>query len=78
MVAADCELKFHMIDCCGSLAAVGINDADAAAFDAAEAMCQSICDCLPMPTIADDGKTSQDPAAFQVSCDAGMCKTKVP
>jgi hypothetical protein len=67
-----------MIDCCGTLAAVGIHDSDAAAFDAAEAMCQPVCDCVAKPTVADDGKTSADPSAFQVSCVAGMCKTSAP
>jgi len=77
-VSADCDLKFHMIDCCGTLAAVGINDSDAAAFDVAEAPCQPVCDCVAKPTSADDGKTSADPAAFQVSCVNGLCKTSAP
>jgi hypothetical protein len=75
--AADCALKFHMIDCCGSLAAVGINQAAAAAFDAAEQQCQAICDCVSQPTIADDGNSSTDPTAFQVDCAAGACSTSV-
>jgi hypothetical protein len=67
-----------MIDCCGTLAAVGINDSDAASFDAAEAMCQPVCDCVSKPTVADDGKTGDNPGAFQVSCVSGKCKTSVP
>lgn len=76
--SADCSLKFHMVDCCGSLAAVGINANDGAAFDAAESMCQALCDCVAKPTVADDGKSGNDSSAFQVSCVAGKCKTSVP
>lgn len=76
--SADCELRFHMIDCCGTLAAVGIYEGDAAAFDMVEAMCQPVCDCVAKPTVADDGKTSDNAAAFQVSCVSGICKTSVP
>jgi hypothetical protein len=76
--SVDCELRFHMIDCCGTLAAVGIYEGDAAAFDMVEAMCQPVCDCVAKPTVADDGKTSDNAAAFQVSCVSGICKTSVP
>ena len=72
----DCEIVFHAIDCCGSLAAVGINQTDAAAFGMAESMCQPICDCASKPTIGDDGKTTAD--TFTVDCVGGQCKTSVP
>lgn len=75
---ADCVLKFHMVNCCGSMAATGVNQGDSAGFDAAEAVCQSQypgCGCAAMPTVADDGTTSGDPAAFSVDCVGGQCVT---
>ena len=75
---ADCVLRFHQVDCCGSQVALGVNQADSADFDAAEAVCQSQypgCGCAAMPTVADDGTTSGDPAAFSVDCVGGQCAT---
>ncbi len=75
---ADCAMANRSIDCCGSLHTFGINTNDAADFNAAEAMCQPICDCVSKPTVADDGKVVMDPATVTVSCMNGTCMTAVP
>ena len=78
---ADCVLVFHQLDCCGSLAALGI-DADAAElFAEAEAECVTQypqCDCAPQPTVADDGSNTPDNGLIAVTCLNGLCLSFVP
>ncbi|MSP61224.1 MAG: hypothetical protein EXR72_12935 [Myxococcales bacterium] len=72
-----CSIGFHLVDCCGTLRAIGFNHAFRDAFDAAEKSWQQICpmcDCIAKPTLADDGK----PGTMQtitVACEAGLCRT---
>lgn len=79
--AADCVIKFHMVDCCGSRVSIGINASESAAFDQAEAICDAMypgCGCAAMPTKAEDGKTALDENTIQVDCLSGACSTFVP
>lgn len=65
---ADCAIGMHQIDCCGSAAARGINHLELGRFMTVEDACSAdepICDCIPEPTIADDGTSGAD---FRVSC----------
>ena len=78
---SDCTIVFHQIDCCGSLLAWGLNGEAGKPFGEAEGECQAqypACRCAPMPTIADDGKTVDDPNLLEVDCMEGMCQTVVP
>jgi hypothetical protein len=77
----ECAIAMHTISCCGSIAAIGINAAELAAFEAAEAVCDGQypeCDCAPFPTSAEDGSSSEDPSLITVECVAGSCTTSVP
>lgn len=79
--AEDCSLVFHQLDCCGTLVAWGLNSNDAKPFAEVEAMCQMqfpMCDCSPMPTVTDDGKTVEDAATIMVACMDGSCHSFVP
>lgn len=42
----DCALVFHTVNCCGTEVALGINAGQVAAFDAAEAICDSPAGCV--------------------------------
>jgi hypothetical protein len=78
---ADCALGFHQLDCCGSLAALGINADAAKLFAEAEAECMMQypqCDCATKPTVADDGNSSPDNNVIAVDCVAGQCRSFVP
>ena len=80
-VTIDCALVLHQIDCCGSLAALGISADAAKLFAEAEAVCAMQypqCDCLAKPTVADDGNSSPDNNAIAVSCVDGECRSFVP
>jgi hypothetical protein len=72
-VDADCGVALHQVDCCGRLRAIGIQEEERAAFDAAEALCRAEypdCDCAPGPTQADDGTTGETARAL---CVEGEC-----
>jgi len=76
----DCGQILHVIDCCGSLAAVGLHVDDLPAVSMAEQQCgtHALCDCIAQPTVAEDG-TSANNDAIQVGCDnAGLCSTYLP
>lgn len=80
-VTMDCALVLHQIDCCGSLAALGISADAAKLFAEAESVCAMQypqCDCLSKPTVADDGNSSPDNNAIAVSCVDGECRSFVP
>jgi len=79
--ATDCVTKFHMVNCCGTLAAIGMNKAESADFDAAEAICEMQypgCGCAQGPTMTEDGKMSTDDSLIQVDCVSGACSTVFP
>ena len=78
---ADCVLVLHQINCCGSTHAWGIATTALAAFQAAEAICESQyppCDCAAFPPVADDGGSSWDMNGYKVACVGGACWTSVP
>jgi hypothetical protein len=77
----ECVIALHQTNCCGTLAAIGINVAEQAAFEAAEAICESQypgCGCAAGPTTAEDGNSSTDDTAIVVDCVEGSCTTLVP
>jgi hypothetical protein len=77
---ADCEIGRHMVDCCGTMAALGVLSTERAAFDAAEATCESMyppCGCASRPTTAEDGR-DETAGTIAVRCAAGECDTHVP
>jgi hypothetical protein len=78
---SECAIALHTISCCGSQAAIGINAAELAAFEAAETICDSQypeCECAPFPTSAEDGTSTEDPNLIAVECVGGSCTTSVP
>lgn len=73
---SDCTLVLHQVDCCGSLVAWGLANDAAKSFAEAEAICQAMypaCDCAPMPTVADDGSSTEDVGTLVVTCKGGSC-----
>lgn len=77
----DCTLAFHQVDCCGSRVAWGIATVDVGAFTEAESTCGMqlpVCDCIPKPTVADDGKTAETDDEFDVVCTNKVCRSFVP
>lgn len=78
--ATDCFIARHMINCCGTQIAVGVNAADESSFAAAESACAAAyaaCGCAEQPTMAEDGRT-ENQGAIAVRCDSGRCRTYVP
>lgn len=68
-----CAVALHQVNCCGTFEALGIAKGEVAAFDAAEALCQSQypdCGCASFPTTDEQGQTG---IAFVATCDAGAC-----
>jgi hypothetical protein len=79
-VASDCFIADHVVSCCGTQIAIGLNVSTMTAFVAAEQACQAAypsCDCDVTPTMAEDGRSSVD-GAITVQCDQGLCRTSVP
>lgn len=76
-----CVIAKHMIDCCGTILATGINHAELARFNADEAACESQypgCGCASQGTLVDTGATVMDPTTIQVECRSGTCTTFAP
>ena len=74
---ANCIIKLHQIDCCGSMAAIGLNHGEFAAFDQSEQAWESSCPrckCVAKATVAEDGNSGPN-ADVKVSCDNGVCRT---
>jgi hypothetical protein len=74
----DCSIGYHGIDCCTSLAAIGIQADDQRAFNEAETLCQSqyiLCDCIPDDTLAEDGFKQKQGDSIGVACLDGLCRT---
>jgi len=81
MLDRDCTVVFHQTDCCGTLVAWGLNGAAGKPFNEAEAECAAqypACDCAPMPTAADDGKSTEDSTQIMVACMDSVCSSFVP
>jgi hypothetical protein len=76
----DCFVAVHMINCCGTQTAIGLNVSSQMAFTAAEASCAAAypgCGCAQFPTTAEDGR-SELLGPIQVDCRASRCVTFVP
>lgn len=79
VAAEDCAVVTHQLDCCGSLAALGIDADDVDAYNESEAACAAQfpgCECASKPTTAEDGQTEQDGQIVAV-CVEGMCQSAV-
>lgn len=79
--AGDCIVAFHQINCCGTREAIGIAAGEKAAFDAAEATCETQypgCGCAQSPTMTEEGSTAVDESLIQAQCTAGACMSYVP
>lgn len=77
----DCVTALHMVNCCGTLVALGIRASETNAFAEAEATCEMQypgCGCAQSPTTTEDGKTSMDDSKIQVDCKNGQCMTFLP
>jgi len=78
MTDADCFIGPHMTDCCGSLRAMGVSNAERARFDAAEATCEAMypaCGCFSNNVMTDDGLAGAGIENVRVRCGAGTCST---
>jgi hypothetical protein len=76
----DCAVVIHTTDCCGNSVALGINEVEVDAFEAAEAICDSQyppCGCPAGPTLAEDGNQVFDPDQLAVECTMGSCTSFV-
>jgi hypothetical protein len=76
--ASDCVVARHMVDCCGTMIAFGLNAADEQRFKLAERRCAATfpaCGCAPGPTRTDDGSEAFDDAGIEVACLQGTCTT---
>ena len=74
--AADCTQAFHQIDCCGTIAAIGVLASSHDDFLAAEERCRGeydACRCAARPTQTDDGVLVTELSEFDVACEAGAC-----
>ncbi len=80
MANDECASVIHMTDCCGTIAVWGVSADIVDEFPAIEEMCapKPICDCAPMPTMADDGSVADKPDSFSVGCIDGLCQTFLP
>ena len=73
----NCSIRFHQIDCCGSMVALGLNHGEVTAFDKTELAWETSCPkckCAAKATVAEDGKSGAN-ADVKVSCDNGVCRT---
>jgi hypothetical protein len=74
----ECYIAMHMVDCCGTLRAMGISADEETRFLEAEAICVGMypaCGCASNLSTADDGTTSVDGSPPRVDCLAGVCTT---
>jgi hypothetical protein len=75
---ADCLVREHQVDCCGTLVATGVSVANEPDFLAAEALCQSqygACGCASQPTVTDDGYRVESLDRVMSICESGACFT---
>lgn len=76
----DCALVIHQTDCCGNMAALGLNKAEVPAFDDAEAICASQypgCGCPTEGVVAEDGVLVSDAGAIHLACVDNQCQTYI-
>jgi len=78
--ASDCFIARHMVSCCGTLIAVGLNTSSQSVFETTEAACAAdfpACGCASQPTAAEDGRTEEN-GTIEVDCREQRCTTFVP
>jgi hypothetical protein len=78
-VASDCFVALHTVSCCGTQIAIGLDRTSETAFASAEMTCAGAfpgCECLQLPTMAEDGHTSAQ-GTIEVRCNSGRCETYV-
>lgn len=76
--ASDCVVAQHMVDCCGTMTAFGLNAKDEQRFKLAERKCAATfpaCGCAPGPTQIDDGSEAFVGTGIEVACHQGTCTT---
>ena len=76
-VDTDCAAVLRNADCCGTLAATGVNVADRARYEEQERTCPTVqrnCRCMADDTIADDGSRVLA-GVLTVQCLQGRCAT---
>lgn len=77
---ADCVAVKRTTDCCGSLKIEGINQQDAARFEAEELVCGrelKKCKCMAAPTRLDDGSRAESKAErIELVCREQVCRTQ--
>ena len=77
----DCAIGIHQIDCCGSMAAIGMNASELPRFEREESLCREslpICDCPTRPTETEDGNSAFDHDQIRVRCVDERCGTYIP
>lgn len=77
---SDCFIAAHMMNCCGTRVAIGLNVSSQSAFTAAETACSNAypaCGCAELPMQAEDGRR-EDMGTIQVDCRDQRCFTYVP
>jgi hypothetical protein len=77
---SDCSVVTHMMDCCGSLIALGARADEKPRFVAKGGVCGNegaVCDCAARNTLAEDGEESPygDLQDVVVACTDNTCKT---
>jgi hypothetical protein len=76
---SDCFVALHVINCCGTQTAIGLNVSAQVSFNAAESVCPPACTCVSEPTTAEDGNAvSSDHPTIAVMCTQGLCETYIP
>jgi hypothetical protein len=76
----DCFIALHQINCCGSMKALGLNQAEKERFATDEKLCESQypgCGCAAAPTVAEDGQFESAGKTIVVECQASQCTTLV-
>lgn len=78
---SECAIGYIAVDCCGTVAAYGINVAEQSRFDESAKTCgpANVCDCAPKMARAEDGETSlyADHHDVQVGCVDLHCVTYI-
>lgn len=77
--ATDCEVAWLLLDCCGSVQAVGVSKGtrDVAEQAARSAHAGGLCECLAEPPRLDSGQTADAPGDVDVACVARLCVTRL-
>lgn len=77
--ASDCEVAWLLLDCCGSMRAVGVSKGtrELAEGAARSSSAGARCECLAAPTELDSGQTTSLPSDIALACEARACVTRL-